>query len=147
MFINEPREPSQMFDKSSECKMTALVEAQTLVRRLAEPCAAGDSVKAQIGRAARRVGLGFNRVRTLWYADERASVSAAEMDSLRRAAGAREQKAEAHRDELAIRVEALEQQLRALASRIPQDADFYGAQADLLRSAVRGMGRADTAER
>jgi hypothetical protein len=145
MFINEPREPSQMFDKSSECKMTALVEAQTLVRRLAEPCAAGDSVKAQIGRAARRVGLGFNRVRTLWYADERASVSAAEMDSLRRAAGARE-KADVHRDELAIRVEALEQQLRALASRIPQDAEFFGAQADLLRDAHRHLGRSHSAE-
>jgi uncharacterized protein YPO0396 len=128
-----------------EPKMSALCEAQTLVRRLAEPCTAGDSVKAQIGRAARRAGFGFNRVRSLWYADERASVSAAEMDKLRRAAGARG-KADVHRDDLAIRVEALEQQLRALASRIPQDADFYGAQADLLRSAARDLGRAGSAE-
>jgi hypothetical protein len=137
---------SQRNDKSSsESEMSVLCEAQTLVRRIAEPCPAGDSVKAAIGRASRRVGLGFTRVRALWYADERISVSAVEMDKLRRAAGARG-KADVHRDDLAIRVEALEQQLRALASRIPQDADFYGAQADLLRSAVRGMGRADTAE-
>jgi hypothetical protein len=135
-----------MRDKSSESVMSALAEAQTLVRRIAEPCTAGDSVKAQMLRASRRVGLGFNRIRSIWYADQRVSVSAVEMDVLRRAAGAREQKAEAHRDELVIRVEALEQQLRALASRIPQDADFYGAQADLLRSAVRGMGRAGSSE-
>jgi hypothetical protein len=139
---------SQRNDKSSsESEMSVLCEAQTLVRRIAEPCPAGDSVKAAIGRASRRVGLGFTRVRAFWYADERISVSAAEMDILRRAVGARQkQTAEAHRDELVIRVEALEQQLRALASRIPQDADFYGAQADLLRSAVRGMGRAGSSE-
>lgn len=135
-----------MYDKpskSSEREMTALVEAQTLVRRLAEPCPAGDSVKAAIGRASRRVGFGFSRVRSLWYADNRISVSAAEMDKLRRAAGAREK---AERDELAIRVEALEQQLRALASRMPQDADFYGAQADLIGDAHRHVRRAGSAE-
>lgn len=125
--------------------MSTLVEAQSLVRRLAEPCTAGDSVKAQILRASRRAGFGFNRVRSLWYGDERCSVSAIEMDKLRRAAGARG-KPDVHRDELVIRVEALEQQLRALAARLPQDAEFFGAQADLLRDAHRHIGRPHTAK-
>jgi hypothetical protein len=128
-----------------ESKMTALVEARQLVRLAAEPCPAGDSVKAAVGRAARRLKWNYTRVRALWYGDDRIKVSGDELNELRRAAGAR-QKAEVQRDELAARVEALEQQLRDLAMRMPQDADFYGSQADLIRDAARHVGRADHPE-
>lgn len=131
---------SKKCENASESKMSALCEAQTLVRRLAEPCTAGDSVKAQIGRAARRTGIGFNRIRSLWYGDERASVSAVEMDVLRRAVGARQNKVAAGRDELLARVEALEARLSAI------DPDFYRPHVDTLRRAVSGMGRADNAD-
>jgi hypothetical protein len=41
------------------------------------------------------------------------------------------------------RLETVEQMLRALALRLPQDSEFYGAQADLLGHAARHLGRAD----
>jgi hypothetical protein len=126
--------------------MSAMAEASGLLRQIAGPGEPGELKKVAFARALRKLrgaSWTYNRVRDLWRQEPRARVSAEELNELRHAAGAREK---AERDELAIRVEALEQQLRALASRIPQDADFYGAQADLLRSAVRGMGRADTAE-
>lgn len=47
-------------------------EASTLtlrrwVREAAEPAAPGESVKAAINRAARRLGLGYARARDHWY--------------------------------------------------------------------------------
>jgi hypothetical protein len=64
---------------------SSIDEAQTLVRRCAEPRPAGDQVKAAIRRASRRLGLSFTRTRDLWYGDAR-RIDAEEMDRLRRGA-------------------------------------------------------------
>jgi hypothetical protein len=64
---------------------SSIDEAQTLVRRCAEPRPPGDQVKAAIRRASRRLGLPFTRTRDIWYGDAR-RIDAAEMDRLRQAA-------------------------------------------------------------
>jgi len=128
-------------DKSSSgSAMSALAESQSLIRRVAEPCPAGDSVKAAIGRAARRLRWSYTRARAFWYADDRIKVSADEINQLRTAA--KQQAAGTVNHEVLARLEAVENMLRALASRLPQDQDFYGAQADQIRNAARDVGRA-----
>jgi hypothetical protein len=70
-------------EKSSEpFKMSAVLEAQTLVRSIAEPRAVGDSVKVSINKAARRLGFTFSRAKDIWYGDAR-RIDAAEIDRLR----------------------------------------------------------------
>jgi hypothetical protein len=63
----------------------SITEAQSLVRRCAEPGPAGESVKAAIGRASRRLDLPYSRTRDIWYGDAR-RIDAGEMDRLRREA-------------------------------------------------------------
>jgi hypothetical protein len=60
-------------------------EAQTFVRRCAQSRLPGDSVKAAIRCASRRLGFSFTRTRDIWYGDAR-RIDAAEMDRLRQAA-------------------------------------------------------------
>src|ERR1700737_3261579 len=64
---------------------SSIDEAQTLVRRCAEPRPAGDQVKAAVRRASQRLGIPFSRVRDIWYGDAR-RIDAEEMDRLRRGA-------------------------------------------------------------
>ena len=64
---------------------SSIDEAQTLVRRCAEPRPAGDLVKAAIRRASRQLGLSFTRTRDIWYGDAR-RIDAEEMDRLRQGA-------------------------------------------------------------
>ena len=73
-------------------------EAQTLVRRCAEPRPAGDLVKAAIRRASQRLDIPFSRVRDIWYGDAN-RIDADEMDKLRQ---------EAEKAELARAVAAIE---------------------------------------
>jgi hypothetical protein len=76
-------------EKSSEpYRMSAVAEAQTLVRVIAEPRAVGDSVKTSINKAARRLGFSFSRAKDIWYGDAR-RIDAAEIDKLRELAGQR----------------------------------------------------------
>src|ERR1700726_3709012 len=63
----------------------SLDEAQTLVRRCAEPRPAGDQVKAAVRRASQQLGIPFSRTRDIWYADAR-RIDGEEMDRLRRGA-------------------------------------------------------------
>jgi hypothetical protein len=77
---------------------TSIDEAQTLVRRCAEPRPAGDQVKAAIRRASHRLDIPFSRVRDIWYGDAR-RINAEEMDQLRQ---------EAEKAELAQAVAAIE---------------------------------------
>src|SRR5438876_11672024 len=77
----------------------SILEAQSLVRRCAEPRPAGDGVKAAIRRASRRLDLPFTRTRDIWYGDAR-RIEAGEMDLLRR---------EAHNAELIAGIDALKQ--------------------------------------
>jgi transposase-like protein len=75
--------PEHLSEKSSEpFKMSAVLEAQTLVRTIAEPRAVGDSVKVSISKAARRLGFTFSRAKDIWYGDAR-RIDAAEIDKLR----------------------------------------------------------------
>lgn len=69
--------------------MSAVLEAQTLVRTIAEPRAVGDSVKVSISKAARRLGFTFSRAKDIWYGDAR-RIDAAEIDRLREIAGRQE---------------------------------------------------------
>jgi hypothetical protein len=63
----------------------SIAEAQTLVKRCAEPRPVGDQVKAAIHRASRRLKLPFNRARDMWYGDAK-RIDSEEMDRLRTAA-------------------------------------------------------------
>src|ERR1700755_264804 len=72
------RMPSPPFSSSLE-------EARFLVRKCAEPCPAGESVKAAIRRSSRRLQLPFTRIRDVWYGDAR-RIDALEMDRLRQTA-------------------------------------------------------------
>ena len=94
-------------------KMSSVCEASSLIKQIAEPRPVGDTVKAAIGRSLRRLPLKgswtWNRVKDIWYADHRVSVSADEMNDLRKAARIETQKAA--RDEyqwLVARIEKLE---------------------------------------
>ncbi|MGJ0508839.1 MAG: hypothetical protein ACR652_17270 [Methylocystis sp.] len=124
-----------MSEKSSETKLSALIEAKTLVREIAgaEP---GDTIKSQIARAARRIGfMSASRVKDCWYADGRIKIGADELHRLREIANAQEKAKEA-RDEFAKlkqRVEFLEAALRL------SDSDAYR----LLADTQRAQGRED----
>jgi hypothetical protein len=90
-------------DRTMPNAATIANEMQTIVRRAAEPWAPGDSIKAALDRAARRTGIGFRRVRTLWYRQTEA-ISAVEADTLR----------EWHRNWIATQRERLTAELQRL---------------------------------
>lgn len=124
-----------------------LSEAQALVRALAEPRQAGDTVKAAIGRAARALRhWSYSRVASLWYADPRARVTADEMDTLRRLTQDRRKNDQAASNDLG--------ELRARLARIERllseiDPDSLGADRAVVREnhrlAVRASGGGDRA--
>lgn len=70
---------------SEKSEMSSVSEASMLLRRVAGPREIGDSVKAAINRAARKIGLTYSRARDIWYANAR-RIDATEMDALRREA-------------------------------------------------------------
>ena len=74
-------------DQADCLDTNSIEEAQTLVRRCAEPRPAGDKVKAAVVRASRRLGFSFSRTKDIWYRDAR-RIGATEMDQLRRTADA-----------------------------------------------------------
>lgn len=125
-----------MLEKASEnSEMTVLSEASFLVRQIAEPRPVGDSVKAAIGRAARRLGFSFSRTKTIWYAEAH-RIDAHEMDALRRELKRR-------RQEGIARVEALNtiERLVALRSSLAEaDSDFHRETITALDDALRAMG-------
>lgn len=118
--------------------MNALAEASFLVRKIAEPAPPGDSVKAAILRAYRRIGSWtHNRVRDVWYGDNRISVSGDELIQLRAVA---RQDAETSRDnelaELRERLAALEAYMRQT------DNEFFVSQIHAMREVPCGDGGA-----
>jgi hypothetical protein len=64
---------------------SSLDEARILVQRCAEPRPVGDSAKAAINRAAKRLGFSHNRTKDMWYRAAR-RIHSYEMDRLRRCA-------------------------------------------------------------
>ncbi len=120
--------------------VSALEEASQLVRYLAEPRPAGDSVRAAIQRSARRLrGWSASRVKDVWYADSRISISGDELNELRRlrqAADQQGQEAKA-RDEYRGVIKLLtriSEQLEALAP------DAARTLSDLVREAAGAAG-------
>ena len=107
-----------MSEKRSEGLMSVhalnpRAEMQVLVREAGGPMG---PVKQRIARAARRLGIGFNRAKDLYYADPRCVVRADELDAARAAMLARKG---AERDELreiAADFEALAQRMARLAA-------------------------------
>ncbi len=118
-----------MSDSASEfSEMSSVSEASVLLRRVAGPREAGDSVKTLIRRAARRLGWEFSRTRGLWYAAAR-RIDSEEMDRLR---------SEASRAE----AQALQQRISSLHARLAAtDAEFHRDTIDALERALRAMGR------
>lgn len=117
-----------MSDKACE-RPTMQIEASTLIRRVAEPREVGDSVKAAISRAARKLSFGYGRSRDIWYRRAR-RIDADEMDALRREAGKQ-----------AERYERIAQAMQNT------DSDFFGSDIlALVESAkrLRGMGGTGT---
>jgi hypothetical protein len=95
---------------------SAIDEAQTLVRRCAEPRPAGDQVKAAVRRASQRLNIPFSRVRDIWYGDAR-RIDAEEMDRLRQVA---------ENAELAQAVAGIEVlRSRALESNLPASRQVF----------------------
>ena len=118
----------QVCENQSELsEMSSVIEARLLVRRAAEPRAVGDSVKAAIVRAARRLGFPPSRTKDLWYGHAR-RIDAIEMDRLRNVAARRE-------------AELLRAQLLAARNALAAtDAEFHRPQIDALECALRDMG-------
>jgi hypothetical protein len=92
-----------------------LREACRLLRRLAQPSIAGESVKACQRRVYRRLKTWtFNRIRDVWRPDPRIRVRAHEIEQLRMAAEVRGgERALADLRTLQQRIEKLEQLLTA----------------------------------
>lgn len=126
-----------MSANSVETELNARVEAQSLIRSLAEPCPAGDSVKAAIVRAWRKLpNWTFNRVIDVWKADPRIAIKADEIDQLRSVARKREEKAASHElTELRERLARLERLL------VSSDEDFHRETIAQVRQQAGGLGR------
>jgi len=93
-------------------------EMQSRVRRLAFPGEPGESIKAVIGRAARRAGVTFNEAKRLWYREWR-RVPADIADKIREAQ-------ERHERQIAKDFEALKARYWSLCN-ASSDPDFYSA--------------------
>lgn len=90
-------------------------EAHSIVRSLAEPWHAGDSVKVGINRVARLVGLTPRRIETLWYCRP-CALLAHELEELR---SAYRDNLRHERERLARRAHELDQQLAILQAKEP----------------------------
>lgn len=130
--------------KSEVVSMSAVAEASALLRQIAEPRPVGDSVKAAITRAARRVSAHVpkhwnrwhvGRAEDIWHQQAR-GVWAEELDAIRAAADARAaQEARNEFREITNRIARLE------AAMGVSDPEFGGPHLDALRSSVGGLDR------
>lgn len=129
--------------------MSALVEAQAMLRRVAEPVPAGDCTKAAMLRAWRsvnaycqRTGIpswSFNRVRDVWRPDPRIRVRADEINTLRQLLRQRRQEKQdqAVRHELS-ELRQVKQRLAILEDRLAAlDQEFHQPSIAALREAGR----------
>jgi hypothetical protein len=128
----EHEKPVEKSSELAESKkpMSALAEASLLIRGLSEPCPAGDKVKAAQGRVARKLnGRSWtaNRIREVWKADRRLSISGEEIDELRAAMRAQKEAAGAREfEELRSRLVRVEAALARYEDRVGAGADLGG---------------------
>ncbi len=92
-------------------------EMHVRVRRLAYPAEPGESIKAVLGRVARRSGVTFNEAKRLWYREWR-RVPADIADKIREAQ-------ERHEDRIFKEIEAQKARYWAL-THMSSDTEFYG---------------------
>lgn len=93
-------------------------EIATLLRRLADPVVAGESVKACIRRASLRAGLPHGQTKRLWYR-EWTTIPAFVADQIRERAAAHDRKLKAS-------------MVDALAAMQQSDPEFYRASIEAL---------------
>ncbi|MBZ9939169.1 hypothetical protein LB518_22925 [Mesorhizobium sp. BR1-1-16] len=117
-------------------RMSPCVEAASLLRSIAEPRPVGDTVKSAINRAARRVSAFLQepmrpgRAEDIWRGEARI-IRAEEIDAIRRAADARDQRETTN--EFAL----LKARLDRLEARFLQGEEQDRAVADEVRVAAR----------
>lgn len=107
--------------------MSSVSEASELIRRIAGPREAGESIKAAIVKTARRLGFSYSRTRDIWYGNAR-RIDANEMDALR------EREARLDRDRAIAAVVVIRERL------VSTDEDFHGPTVAALDGALRAMG-------
>ena len=123
---------SEISNKASDFMRTAsLDDAADLIRKVAGPRQADESLKSVLRRVGRRLsGWSQNRVRDVWRRDRRVRIRAEEVDQLRAIV---EQDQGTTKDELA----ELRATVERLASYIPLldriDAEFHGPQISAAR--------------
>jgi hypothetical protein len=121
-------EPVDVARKLRKSFASSIEEAQSLVRRCAEPRPAGDQVKAAVRRASQRLEIPFSRTRDIWYGDAR-RINAEEMDRLRQIA---------ENTEFAHAIAGIELLRNSmLASRSPASRQVVAG----LNAALRALGR------
>lgn len=101
-------------------------EIATLLRRLADPVAAGDSVKACIRRASVRAGLTYGQTKKCWYR-EVSTIPAHVADQIRERAAAHDRKLKAS-------------MVEALCAMQQSDPDFYRSAIESLSEALLPSG-------
>ncbi|WP_018261337.1 hypothetical protein [Methylobacterium sp. WSM2598] len=136
-FSENSEKDSERSERPSEGRrMTTIDEASALLRDLAEPRPAGDSVKAAIDRAARRASaflqepMRYGRAEDIWRREAR-RIGAEEMDAIRAAHTKRQREMADHGQTFAAVAESLER----LAARC--DAAGGRVDPDQLRRAAR----------
>jgi hypothetical protein len=128
-------------EKLEITSMSACAEAASLLRSIAEPRPVGDTVKAAINRASRRVSAFLRepmrpgRAEDIWRGEARA-IRAEEIDAIRRAAEARLHREARHE------FTQLDARISRLEALLVQDAEFHGPEADALGSMARDPHRA-----
>lgn len=114
--------------------MSAVAEASTLLRQVAEPRPVGDTVKQAINRAARRVSkfnpMSAGRCEDIWRQEARA-IRAEEMDAIRAAARRRDARETA---ETVSRLRSLH------AAYAETDPDLFGPQMEAIERFLGDFG-------
>jgi len=120
-----------MSEKSLETVTVSItVEAARMLRAIAPP-AEHQNIKGRIAKAARSLGWSFNRVKDVWYGDQRISLRAAELAALNKAVAQKSHANVAFRD--AARLETA-------ASALAQvDPEFYRNEIEHLRLMARHL--------
>ncbi len=119
--------------------MSSVAEASMLLRRVAEPRPVGDTIKAAITRAARRVShfmlqpMTPGRAEDIWRREARA-IRVEEMDAIRKAAAREVEEAKHVLADIDARIARLEALLIS-------DPDFFG---DQVAQARKAMGAPDS---
>ena len=119
---------------------TIATDAKFFVQEAAKPVQPGDTVKAQMNRAAEHLGYkrGYWRIKDAWYG-EAGCWSAKAFEDLKRRycawKGRQEARAHQEADVLALRLNSLKGALNA------SDPDFHRNEIDQIERALRGMGR------